>query len=63
MEKSRKLGLSLSALNRYRFDNLNNDQRPVLKDKIGFGLNKQIAMLIISIKTNSAGTNRLILLS
>ncbi len=47
----------------YRFDNPNKDVRPVLREIIGFGLNKQIAMLIIKTNTEIAGTKRLILLS
>ena len=45
-----------------RFDNQNNDVRPVRKDNSGSGLNKQIVMLIINTKTDSAGINRFILL-
>ena len=45
------------------FDKPNNDVRPVRKDKVGIGMNKQIAMLIINTNTESAGTNLLILRS
>mgnify|MGYP004296416407 CR=1 FL=1 len=45
------------------FDNPNKDVKPVFKEIPGDGLNKQIAMLMNSIKTDNAGTNRLILLS
>ena len=48
---------------RYRLENPNNEVRPVLKEIPGFGLNKQIAMLIINTYTESAGTNLLILRS
>ena len=44
-------------MSRYRFDNPNNDVIPVRKDKIGSGLNKQIAILVIRTKAESAGTN------
>ena len=43
--------------------NYSSDVRPVLIEKLGFGLNKQIVMLIIITKIESAGTNRLILRS
>ena len=41
----------------------NKEAKPVIKEIPGSGLNKQIAMLIINTKTESDGTNRLILLS
>ena len=41
----------------------NNEVRPVRKDTTGDGLNKQIEMLVIRTKIESAGTNRLILRS
>ena len=44
-------------------DSPNNDANPVFSDVPGDGLNKQIAMLVISTKTDSAGTSRLILRS
>ena len=43
--------------------NPNNEVIPVFNDNIGCGLNKQIAILVVRTKNESAGTNRFILLS
>ena len=44
-------------------DNPNKELKPVRKDTIGSGLNKQIEIPIINTKKESAGTNLLILRS
>ena len=46
-----------------KLENPNNDVRPVSKDVPGYGLKKQIAILVMKTKTERAGTNLLILRS
>ena len=65
-----RIGVGIILLNRdskvfvaKRLDNPNKEVSPVSKEKPGVGLNRQIAKLIISTKTESAGTNLLILRS
>ena len=44
-------------------DNPNKELKPVFKEIPGCGLNEQIAILVINIKTDNAGINRFTLLS
>ena len=54
---------AVDSLNRYKLDNPNKDDMPVFKFVPDSGLNKQIVILVISTKIESAGNNLLILLS